>query len=299
MPKRRITNEELSRRLDTSDEWIRTRTGIGSRYRCMEETCTDLATGAARAAMEAAGVSGEEIGLVLVATQTPDYIFPSQACLVQKNLQLPEAVIAFDVSAACTGFLMALGTGRGLLESSGKRYGLVIGSEVLSRIVDDEDRSTCVLFGDGAGAVVIEAGDGSFQQKCWSRGNTEALWCKGPGSGLARLNMKGNDVFRFAVTAMEQGIEEQLHTLGIGMEEVDLVICHQANARIIRHVARKYPGFEDRFFLNLEEYGNTSAASIPIALDELFRSGRLEHGKRVILAAFGAGLTWSSICMEL
>lgn len=299
LPEKVITNDDLSRLVDTNDEWITTRTGIKQRYQCEQETCVSLAVQAAEEAVSRAGIDRAEIGVVLVATQTPDYIFPSAACLVQKELGLSEEVMAFDIGAACTGFLMGLGTARALLEASPKPYALVIGSEQLSKIIDYTDRSTCILFGDGAAAVVIESADKSFRQKSWARGNREVLSCLGPGNANAKLQMLGSEVFRFAVTALAQAIEEVLGEEGITMAEVDYCICHQANARIISHVMKKYPGFEDKFYMNIEKYGNTSAASIPLVLDELFREGKLRSGSRVICVGFGAGLTWSGLYMEV
>lgn len=301
LPRKRVTNDDLSRMVDTNDEWIVERTGIKSRFWCEggEESCLSLAVSAAREAIADSNIDINEIGVVLAATSTPDYIFPSVACMVQQELGLPESIAAYDLSAACTGFLLALGSARGLLEASGKRYGLVIGCEQLSRIVDMTDRSTCILFGDGAGAVLFELADHAFVQKSWARGNLEALNCLGPGNQDAKLSMKGNEVFRFAVTALQQGITEVLKQEQLTMEDLSYCICHQANARIIGHVQKKYPGYEDKFYINIENYGNTSAASIPIVLDELRRAGKLSEGMKILCVAFGAGLTWSSLYLEV
>ncbi|MCR5747378.1 MAG: ketoacyl-ACP synthase III [Lachnospiraceae bacterium] len=299
LPKKQISNDDMSKIVDTSDEWITARTGIKNRYRCEEESCLTLAAEAAKNAIDLAGIPVSDIGVVVVATQTPDNIFPSVASMLQKELGLEENIAAFDISAACTGFLMGLGVARGMLEASSKRYGLVIGSEELSRIVDYTDRSTCVLFGDGAGAALIENADNDFVQKCWARADYEALNCKGPGNNDAMLHMNGNRVFKFAVNALEQGIEEIFKEKNISMADLDFCICHQANERIIRHVMKKYPGYEDKFYINVNKYGNTSAASIPIALDELNRDGRLREGMKILCVAFGAGLVWSSIYMQL
>ena len=299
LPERYISNDDFSKVLDTNDEWIRSRTGIKGRYKCQDETCLSMATTAAKKAIDKAGIDKNEIGVLLVATQTPDYIFPSTASLIQKNLGMDEEVMAFDISAACTGFLMALGTARGLLETSAKKYALVIGSEELSRILDYEDRSTCVLFGDGAGAVLIENSNKEFYQKAWSRGNVSALNCLGPGYDNIKLSMKGNEVFKFAVTALEQGIQEIMTQKKITMEDLDYCICHKANERIIRHVMKKYPGHEDKFYMNIEKYGNTSAASIPIVLDELNEMGKLREGMKILCVAFGAGLIWTGVYLEL
>ncbi len=299
LPKKSVSNEELSSIVETSDEWIVTRTGIHSRFQCEEESCLTLAVEAARAAIESAGISKEEIGLILAASTTSDYAFPSTACMVQQQLGISEEVTAFDISAACTGFLFGLGTARALLPQLPKRYALLVGAEQLSRIIDYTDRSTCILFGDGAGAVIVESADHEFYQKSWSRGDVSALSCHGPGLGEQHIRMNGSEVFRFAVSAMEQGITEVLQDRNLTMEDIDLVVCHQANARIIGHVQRKFRGYEDKFFINIDSYANTSAASIPLALDDLNKAGRLKGGSRIICVGFGAGLTWSSALIEL
>lgn len=299
LPKKHVTNDDLSKIMDTSDEWITTRTGIKARYKCEDESCVSNAVEAAKKAIDKAGIDKNQIGAIIVATQTPDYIFPSAACLVQKELGLDEEVTAFDLSAACTGFLLSLGVAKGLLPGLKKKYALVIGSEQLSKILDYEDRSTCILFGDGAGAAIIEAADKAFSQKSWARGDSSALSCFGPGNNDAKLQMKGNDVFKFAVTALHQGIEEILQEENLTMDDIDYCICHQANARIIGHVQKKYPGHEDKFYMNIQNYGNTSAASIPIVLDELVEAGKLKEGMKIVCVAFGAGLTWSSVFMEI
>lgn len=298
LPKTQVTNDDLSKIVDTNDEWITTRTGIKSRYKCEEESCVSLATDAAKAAIQNAGIDANDIGVIIVATQTPDYIFPSVACMVQRNLNMDETVCSFDISAACAGFLVSVGTARGLLEASPKRYALVIGSEELSRILDYDDRGTCILFGDGAGAVIIENADKPFLQKTWTRGTLEVLNCLGPGNNDAKLSMKGNEVFKFAVNALSQGIDEVLQEQKLTMDDIDYCICHQANARIISHVQKKYPGFEDKFYMNIQNYGNTSAASIPIVLDEMNHAGMLKEDMKLICVAFGAGLLWSSLYIE-
>lgn len=300
LPSRSLTNEEMSSIVDTTDEWIQTRTGIKSRRVCAEgESCVTLAVKAASNAIEKAGIDPNEIGAVICATSTPDYAFPSVACMVQKGLGLSEELMAFDLSAACTGFLYALGVGRGLLRNMGKPYVLLIGCEQLSTIVDYTDRGTCILFGDGAGAVILAASDKKFYQKSWARGCVEALNSVGIGRGEAKISMKGNDVFKFAVNAMKQGLDEVLADTGLTMEDIDWCICHQANKRIIAHVQKQFPGQEDKFFINIEELGNTSAASIPIALDQMMREGKLSAGMKIVCVGFGAGLTWSGALIEL
>lgn len=309
LPKKCLSNEALSQFVDTNDEWITTRTGIKTRYQCEEETCDELAISAAKQAVEQAGIDKNRIGAVICATSTPDHIFPSVACLVQQALELPEDVAAFDIAAACTGFLYSMQIAHGFVNtmenSIEKPYILAIGCERLSRILDYTDRTTCILFGDGAGAAVIEATDTPYYQKSYSRGNLEVLNCKGVGYEDGHLHMKGNDVFKFAVKALEQGICDVVEKSDTSLDQLDLILCHQANARIIDHVKKKYPQYADKFFMNIEKYGNTSAASIPIALDE-WRKGILEQGlaqagesKRVLCVGFGAGLTWSASIVEV
>ena len=297
LPEKILTNEDMSRLVDTSDEWIVTRTGIRQRHICEEETCASLAAAAAKKALQEAAakeqVRPEEIAAVVVATATSDYDFPSTACLVQKELGLSSETMAFDLAAACSGFLYGLEVCRGLLTDSRKKYVLLIGSEQLSKITDYTDRQTCILFGDGAGAVVLRRDDSLYVHRAWSSGSSESLYCEGVGTDGAKLKMDGSEVFRFAVRAFTQGMEDVLMEAGVRLEEVDHVICHQANRRIIEHVMKKYPGQERKFYINIEHYGNTSAASIPIALDEMREKGMLKEGMRVLAVGFGAGFTWS------
>lgn len=297
LPEKILTNEDMSRLVDTSDEWIVTRTGIRQRHICGQETCASLAATAAKKALQEAAekeqVRPEEIGAVVVATATSDYDFPSTACLVQKELGLSSETMAFDLAAACSGFLYGLEVCRGLLTDNRKKYVLLIGSEQLSKITDYTDRQTCILFGDGAGAAVLRLDDSLYVHRAWSRGSSESLYCEGVGTDGAKLKMDGSEVFRFAVRAFTQGMEEVLMEAGVRLEEVDHVICHQANRRIIEHVMKKYPGQERKFYINIEHYGNTSAASIPIALDEMREKGMLKEGMRVLAVGFGAGFTWS------
>lgn len=296
LPAHLVINEELSKVVDTSDEWIRSRTGIGQRYRCEEETCASLAIEASERALQKANIDKSEIGVVLVSTTTPDYSFPSTACLVQKALGLDKEVIAFDISAACSGFLYGLQICRGLLLTGRKKYALLVGSEELSRILDYTDRASCVLFGDGAGAAVLELGDDLFFHRAWSDGDgeKEALSCAGTGYPQGRLKMDGKMVFRFAVKAVKEGIDTILEDSGLNLNEVDYIICHQANVRIIESVQKKYEVSPDKFYINIDRYANTSAASIPIAMDEMFEKGLLKRGMKVICVGFGAGFTWSS-----
>ena len=315
LPARCVTNDDLSKVMETSDEWIRSRSGIGSRQYCGEgESCLTLAAEAGRRAMRNGGVSPEEIRVIIAATSSGDYIVPSMAAMVQKELGIPEEVTAFDLGAGCTGFVLALAAARGILlgmeaeEEAGRETkasretrapkALVIGCEQLSSLLDRDDRGTAILFGDGAGAAVISLSDGLFCQKSWSRGDDHALRLSGVGRPDQHIRMQGQEVFRFAVHALKQGIDEVLSETGLTMDDIDYVLCHQANARIIDHTARQYPGSEGKFLMNIETRGNTSAASVPILLSEAVERNAFRPGMKVILAAFGAGLTWSAILME-
>lgn len=297
-----VTNDDLAKRVDTSDQWIAARTGIRRRqFAAPEEDTTALAAGAAEAAvqmLEQAGRSREEIAGVIVATFTPSHLVPSTACLVQQALGLPEDLFALDINAACTGFLAGLRLCRGLLEQDPGRLMLLIGAEVISRVVDMGDRASCVLFGDGAGAAVIAAD--SSRPFWWSggaRGNGEVLRCPGirpEGKAPGPIAMEGKEVFRFAVEAIPKGIAGVLAQSGSRLEEIDWFVCHQANARILAHAAKAMGVPVEKFFMNLDRCGNTSAASIPAALDEMSRRGLLREGQRVMLAGFGGGLTWGA-----
>lgn len=298
LPKKKITNHDLGKIVDTYDEWIVERTGISQRHFCQEETCATLAIEAAKKAVERAvsreNFKLEDIGVIIVATSSGEYILPSTACLVQKALGIPAQTIAFDISAACSGFLYGLQVCRGLLRDGNKKYALLIGSEELSRIMDFTDRSSCILFGDGAGAAVVRLDEGFFYHKSWADGNIHALSCKGVGNKDAKILMDGKEVFKFAVRALKQGIDEVLNEAGMTLDDVDHVICHQANRRIIEHVMKKLPGYEHKFYINIEKYANTSAASIPIVMDEMRDKKLLHNGDVVLVVAFGAGLTWGS-----
>lgn len=291
LPKKCVSNEDFTKLVDTSDEWIRTRTGIRSRYKCEDESNTDLAVAAAREALKKSDIDKNEIGAVIVATSTADYAFPSTAALVQKELELPEEVIAFDLTSACTGFLHSLSVAHGILMNQDKKYALIVGSERLSSVIDYTDRSTCILFGDGAGAAVVGLNENKFHNLNWTRGNLEVLSNK---RGEIGISMKGNDVFKFAVTVMEDAINKLLEKANMTIADVDYVVCHQANERIIAHVQKKYKGYEDKFFINLYNYGNTSAASIPIALEELMASNKISKESKILCVGFGAGLSWSA-----
>ena len=295
LPAAAVTNEDMRRYVDTSDEWITTRTGIRQRYFCAEgENALTLACGAARQALADSGIPKEELGCVVCATVSADYATPSLSCLVQAKLGLPEEIPVLDLNAACSGFLYAVAVARGLLAQNGKKYALIIGCEVLSRLMNMSDRSTCVLFGDGAGAAVFEAGaDFPFYALQGARGD-KAILANGPGPLAPELSMDGRAVFRFAVEALPhciQGIQDQS---GLSLAEIDWVVCHQANERIIDHCVKKLKAPAEKFYKNMARYGNTSAASIPIALDEMNRDGKLKPGQKILCVGFGGGLTWAA-----
>ncbi len=313
MPEKVLTNEDLSKMVDTSDEWITSRTGIRERRIAAENQATsDLAAEAARRALANAGVSAEEIQLIIVATVTPDMFFPSTACFVQKKIGATNAV-CFDVSAACSGFLYALQVARHFINTGNRATALVIGAEKLSSLVNWKDRNTCVLFGDGAGAVVIRrAEEGAdapgrvLSTVMGSDGNLADL-LKVPGGSSAcpitpeniesrpnTIHMEGRETFKHAVTRMLEASQQALELAGLTAADVALVIPHQANARIITAIAERLGLPDERVFMNLDKYGNTSAATIPVALDEARQAGRLKKGDVILLVAFGGGFTWAS-----
>ncbi len=300
LPGRRVTNDDFARTLDTSDEWIAGRTGIRQRYFCAEgETAASLAVEAARRALEDAGLGPEKVGLCIVATFTADRNTPSLACQVHQALGLPETAFCLDVNAACTGFVAALETARCLL-LGGQMAGpcaLVLGAEKISGLLDFSDRSTCVLFGDGAAAAVVRLDP----QAPWAavfgaRGDSRML--HGGGKEDPYLAMDGRGVFRFAVETVPVCIRAVLDKAGLTLDQVDQLVCHQANSRIIHSIAKKLGQDPARFYENMQRYGNTSAASIPLALDEMRRSGQLQAGQTVLCAGFGAGLTWGGVLLR-
>tara|TARA_B100000902_G_scaffold242388_1_gene229533 strand:+ start:150 stop:1139 length:990 start_codon:yes stop_codon:yes gene_type:complete len=309
VPERKVDNQELSKKVDTSDEWIRTRTGIKERrFAAENENTSDLALEASRRALEDAGVSPEKIDLVVVATITPDMAFPSTACLLQHKLGIPK-VACFDLEAACSGFLYALDVADGMLSSGRYECALVVGAEKLSSIMDWEDRTTCVLFGDGAGAAVLtKEGEGAemigFQ--CGADGSNPSLLHQPAGGSMQPasqetvdsrghfLKMNGREIFKSAVRVMERAAIELLEKHGFDKNEVDHVIPHQANARIVESLSQRLEIPLDKFYCNLHKFGNTSAASIPLALDEAYKSETFKKGDLGLLVAFGAGLTWSA-----
>ena len=299
LPGRTITNDALSRMVDTSDAWITSRTGIRTRHWCTEdESAATLAIAAARQALDRSGLAPADIACCVCATLSAPDATPSVACQVQAALGLPENRPALDINAACSGFLYGMAVARGMLTTLGGQYALVIGCEALSRLMDPTDRSTCVLFGDGAGAAIFRLADTSFALTLGARGSN-VLHAGGPSrEGSAPITMDGKAVFRFAVEAIPRCIEELLGRTGLELEDIDWFVPHQANRRIIDHVAKKLRLPEGRFYQNMERYGNTSAASIPIALDEMAESGLLLRGQKVMCIGFGAGLTWGGALLE-
>ena len=295
-----MKNNDFTKFIDTSDEWIVTRTGIKERRIAKEETTAGLACEAARKALQSAKIKAEEIDLILVATCSPDIFFPSTACQVQAALGAENAA-AFDMSAACAGFLFGLNTAYAYINSGGYKKVLVIGADIMTRFVDWKDRGTCVLFGDGAGAVVLEASEtglfSSVQYADGSRG--KVLSCSvGYEKRSSYLQMDGQEVFKFALKTVPDCIEEVLEKGNIEKEKVKYYVLHQANSRILFGVAKKLREKEEKFPMNIQKYGNTSAASIPILLDEMNREGKLEKVDILVLAGFGAGLTWGSTLLQ-
>ena len=300
LPERVVTNEDLSRTVDTNDEWVFSRTGIHQRHFCTSETGLDLAVSAARQAMNRAGVTAAEVGVCLVATFTPDHASPSTACLLQRELGLEEDTVCFDLNAACAGFLYGLKTAHALLCDAPRPCALVVGAEVIGRVMDMTDRNTCVLFGDGAGAAVVRREeDRTWHTVFGSRGDPDSIRVQGPGPVPSAIQMDGKAVFRFAVEVVEQSIRQLLEQEGLSsVNDLDLVVCHQANARIIDFVSKRLGAREDLFVKNMDRYGNTSAASIPIALDELTEAGLLRPGMRIVAVGFGGGLTWAGALLR-
>ena len=293
VPEKVLTNDVLARMVDTSDEWIRTRTGITSRHIAQDETTLSLARAAAARALAVSGVEGGRIGVVICATVSSETRCPSLACCLQRDLGLREDLLAFDLNAACSGFIYALITASRLIDEDS--YALVVGSEVLSRFIDFTDRGTCVLFGDGAGAAII-APQTQKEAPCvhWvteTKGDDTML------SITDCIRMDGQAVFRFAVETLVRNIRAVVERACLRLEEIDLFVCHQANERIIASAASRLGVPFERFFMNLARYGNTSAASIPLALDEAVSTGALKRGDRVVLAGFGGGLTAGAICL--
>ncbi len=292
LPSKVMTNDDFAKIVDTNDEWIYTRTGIRSRYFCDEgENNSTMAIAAAKSAFEKAGISADEVGCVVLATVTPTYASPSTACLIQKELQLSEDIPVLDVNGACSGFIYALEVARGFLSVRDRKYGIVVGVEELSKVLNFEDRSTCVLFGDGAGAAVVKAEENTvYESYLGAKGGLE-IFIEGVGSKVSQVHMDGKAVFRFAVSAIPKVINSIFEKSGYTMDDVDHCICHQANSRIIDHVIKKYHAPEEKFYKNMDRFGNTSAASVPIAMNEMCEKGMIKPGQTLLLVGFGGGLT--------
>ena len=307
LPAQVMDNEEFARRLDTSDAWIRERTGIAQRHIAdKSQASSDLALEASRKALQAAGVQADELDLIVVATSTPDYIFPSTACLLQAKLGVKGSA-AFDVQAVCSGFVYGLATADNFMKSGQYKKALVVGAEVFSRILDWNDRGTCVLFGDGAGAVVLVSSnkpgihasvlraDGSQSGVLSVPGNV----CGGAIVGSPFLQMNGQAVFKFAVRVLEESARETLALAEMQISDVDWLIPHQANVRILEATARKVALPLEKLVVTVDHHGNTSAASVPLALDEFVRAGKIRTGHRLLLQGVGGGFTWGSSLVTL
>ena len=308
VPEQIATNDDLARIVETNDEWIRSRTGIGERRIATTETNSYMAAQAAKQALDQAGIAPEDVDLILLATSSPDYCFPNGACEIQEQIGAVNAA-GYDISAACTGFVFALNTAHAFIQAGIYRTALVVGADVLSKLLDWTDRGTCVLFGDGAGAVVVKAdetgilgmnmhsdGTKGGVLTCGSRTNGNFLLGKKPELGY--MTMDGQEVFKFAVKKVPQCITEVLEDTGVKAEDVRYFAIHQANYRIIESIAKRLKVNVDRFPVNMEHYGNTSGASVPLLLDEMNRKGMLSAGDKVVLSGFGAGLTWGAALLE-
>lgn len=309
---RRVTNDDLAQVVDTNHEWIVSRTGIESRYVSEEENTSDLGTRAAKMALDRANVDHSEIDLIICATFTPDYTTPSTACLIQEKLGLNEQrVMAFDLNAACSGFLYALEVAHSLIAAGQSKCALIIGAEVISKQLNWEDRNTCIIFGDGAGAMVLrqEDSDKRLLHFASSKGDKQGIiHSDAPkprglftpqASDPSYVFMNGSETFRFAVHAMQEAMDEVMKQAGVGYEDIDWIIPHQANKRIITNVCKRCKIDMDRVYININEYGNTSAASIPLALGEMSEKGLLKEGMKLVLSGFGAGFTWAGAYIEL
>ena len=301
LPGRTVTNDDLSRMVDTSDDWITSRTGIRTRHWCTEgENAATLAIAAAKQALARSGLAPADIACCICATLSAPDATPSVACQVQAALGLPETCPALDINAACSGFLYGTAVARGLLATLGGQYALVIGCEALSRLMDPADRSTCVLFGDGAGAAIFElaADPTPFAVMLGARGDA-AIHAGGPSrAGSAPITMDGRAVFRFAVDALPKCLHAVLDETQLTLDDLSWVVCHQANSRIIDHCVKALQADPAKFYKNMDRHGNTSAASIPVALNELAESGQLQPGQLLACIGFGGGLTWGGAIFQ-
>ena len=304
LPKRQLTNTELESTIDTTDEWIFSRTGISSRRVASDdETTASMASAAAIAAIEASSISAEDIDLIVVATCTPDNFFPSVACQVQKALNISRPIPAFDISAACSGFVYALDVAKQYITSNAAKHVLVIGSEVLSRAVDWSDRTTCILFGDGAGAFVLSASDkpGILGSVLHSSYDTDDLLTYGNNlvdNNKTYIRMRGNEIFKLAVNIMGDIVDEVLKKSNLQKEDIKWLVPHQANIRIIKAIAKKLDLPMSQVIVTIENHGNTSAASIPLALDYSIRHKQIQRGDTLLLEAFGGGMTWGALVVR-
>lgn len=303
LPERIVTNHELAERIDTSHEWIVERTGIHQRHLVSEgQNTSDLACAAALQAIAASGIDAAEIDLIVVATTTPDLVFPSVACLVQQKLGIVNRCPAFDLQAVCSGFIYALSTADNFIRAGQARCALVIGADVMSRITDWNDRSNCILWGDGAGAVVLRVSDtpGVLATHLHADGRYRDLLHAGsaPDGGGCAVRMQGNAVFRFAVRTLDEIVDETLEKNGLQKDDITWLVPHQANIRIIEATAKKLGMPMDKVVVTVDRHANTSAASVPLALDTAVRDGRIKKGDTLLLEAFGGGFTWGSALIK-
>lgn len=305
LPAKILTNAELERMIDTTDEWIFARTGIRERHIAASHECTsDLGIAAAKKAIEAAGIDIQDIDLLVVATTTPDRIFPSTACLIQNQLGIRNNSPAFDVQAVCSGFVYALSVADSMIKTGAAKTALVIGAETMSRITDWTDRSNCILWGDGAGAVILQASDeaGIITTHLHANGSYEKLLTVPAGvskqDGDKTIKMEGNAVFKMAVNTLDQIVDETLLANGMQKSDVDWLVPHQANIRILQATAKKLDMDLDKVVVTVDKHGNTSAASIPLALDTAVRDGRIKRGDTILMEAFGGGFTWGSALIK-
>jgi len=309
LPEAVVTNDDLAKIMDTSDEWISSRTGIKKRHLAKEETTAGMSVEAARRALENAGVTAEELDLIILGTVSADYVTPACACEVQAALGAKNAV-AFDINAACSGFMFALNIANAYIQAGLYRTALILGAETLSKIVDWNDRSTCVLFGDGAGAAVVR-GDEQYGMLAFDQGSDgtkgDVLACLGRTNNnplvkndqeTAYVHMDGQEVYKFAVTTVPASLQKTIEAAGLAPEDIDYYALHQANIRIIQSVSKRLHISEDKFPISLDHCGNISAASVPILLDEMNRNGLLKPGTKIAMSGFGGGLTWASAVLE-
>jgi 3-oxoacyl-[acyl-carrier-protein] synthase-3 len=307
LPARVVTNADLEKSVETSDEWIYSRTGIRERHIAADgELASDLALEASKRALAQAGIEPSDLGLIIVATTTPDMVFPSTACILQAKLGAKGGA-AFDVQAVCSGFVYAVATANALMKSGQYRYALIVGAEVYSRILDWNDRTTCVLFGDGAGAVVLAQGDapGILSTHLHADGSQAGLLqvpgsiCQGKVTGRPFVSMDGGAVFKFAVRVLDEIVEEALAANAMRKSDIDWLIPHQANIRIIQSTARKLGLGMEKVVVTVDRHANTSAASIPLALDEAVRDGRIRPGQLVLMEGVGGGFTWGAVLVRM